>query len=100
MVMNVDGASALASAAHRRGTMQVPDAHAETEFLFGERAYRADIHDIAGVVVVDRLSGIDVDAVVVAALENRQLRRFGHLVEEPRASRAQDASLLIEHHAR
>ena len=38
--------------------------------------------------------------VVIAALENRQLRSLRHFVEEARASRAQDASLLIEHHAR
>src|SRR5208282_1570866 len=94
------GASALASAAHRRRAMQVPDPHAEAEFLFSERADRANVHDVAGILVVDRLAGIDVDAVVIAALENRELRRLGNLVEEARTSRAQDATLLVEHHAR
>src|SRR5208337_2182362 len=46
MMMNVDRASTLASAAYRRRAMQIPDAHAEAEFLFGERADRADVHDI------------------------------------------------------
>src|SRR5208283_1578563 len=84
MMMDVDGASTLASAAHRRRAMQVPDPHAEAKFLFRERADRADVHDVAGILVVDRLAGIDVDAVMIAALENRELRGLGNLVEETR----------------
>src|SRR5689334_4903994 len=38
MVMNVDRASAFASATDGRRLMQVPDAHAETEILLGQRA--------------------------------------------------------------
>ena len=52
--------------------MQVPHAHPEAEILFGQRADRADVDDVAGVLIVELAPGKDVDAVVVAALEDRQ----------------------------
>ncbi len=56
--------------------MQVPDAHAEAEVVLGKRADRADVDDIAGILVVDFLARIDIDAVVITALEDRQLAKY------------------------
>src|SRR5580692_7409926 len=88
MMIDIDRASALASAADRGRAMQVPDAHAEAEIFFGERADRADIDHVTGIFIIDRLARINVDLVVIAAIENRQLARMRDLVEEASAARA------------
>src|SRR5579871_5689517 len=73
MMADVDRASALASATDRGRAMQVPDAHPEAKILLGERADRANMDHVAGVLIIHRLARIDVDLVVIAAIENRQL---------------------------
>ena len=78
--------------------MQVPHPHPEAEIFFGQRADRTDVDDVAGVLVVDRMARVNVDFVVIAALEDRQLAGMRDLVEKARASRAEHAALLIEHH--
>ncbi len=56
--------------------MQVPYAHPEAEVFFGQRADRTYVDHVAGVFVVDLLSRVDVDFVVIAALEDRELAGF------------------------
>ena len=68
--------------------MQVPDAHPEAEIFFRQRADRTDVDDVAGVLVIDRMARVDVDFVMVAALEDRQLAGMRDLIEKARASRA------------
>src|ERR1019366_10362777 len=85
MVMDVDRASALASGAHRGRAMQVPHAHPEAKVFFSECADRTDIDHVAGVFVIDRTPRVDVDLVMIAALEDRQLAGMRDFVEEARA---------------
>src|SRR6266853_5848550 len=80
--------------------MQVPNAHPKTEVLFSKGTDRADVDDVAGVFVIDRFAGKCVYLAVIAALEYRQLVGVSDFAEKARASRAQDASFLVEHHAR
>ena len=52
----IDVAAAGAAGADRRRVRQEPDARLEAELLAGQRAHRADVHDVAGVGVVERLA--------------------------------------------
>ena len=49
------------------GVLQVPDALLVEEVLAAERADRAEIDDVAGQLVFQRLAGEDVDLRVMAA---------------------------------
>src|SRR5204863_6713188 len=72
----------------------------EAERLPGERADRADVDGVAGVVVVERLAGEGGDDRVPAAVEQSQFTRLAHFVAEADAARALDAALAVEHDAR
>ena len=96
-VIDVDVAPRSAAGADGRSFLQIPDARLEAEILAGQRADRTHVHDVAGVGVVELLARKQADARVVAALEDAQFARFGDLVAEPRAARAEDAALLVEH---
>src|SRR6185369_6162669 len=96
-VIDLDVAAVRARAAHRVRGFEVPDARLEPEILARERADGTDVDDVHRVRVVERLAGRELDARVVAALEDAELARLRDLVAEARAARAQDAALLVEH---
>ena len=55
--------------------LQVPDALLVEEVLAAQRADRAEVDDVAGQLVLQRLAGEDVDLGVVAAVDDLQLGR-------------------------
>ena len=55
--------------------LQEPDALLVEEVLAAQRADRAQIDDVAGQLVVERLAGKDVDLGVVPRSDDLQLRR-------------------------
>ena len=86
-----------AARAHRLVGLQEPDPHLEAEVVAEQRAHRADVGQVAGVVVGDRpvLEGRDLG--VVAAVHELEEVRAGDLVLEADAARAQHAPLGVEH---
>src|SRR5204863_3013692 len=96
-VVDLDVAAVRARAAHRVRALEVPDARLEPEVLAGERADGTDVDHVHRVGVVERLPGRELDARVVAALEDAELARLRDLVAEAGAARAEDAALLVEH---
>src|SRR5690606_11997362 len=79
----------------RRGGEEV-GAGAEAVVAPGERADRAEIDDVAGVVVLERLAREDVDDLARAAPEDAEDRIAGDLLHEAHAARAHDAALLVQ----
>ncbi|UPT75250.1 MAG: hypothetical protein M0D55_05990 [Elusimicrobiota bacterium] len=92
-----DVAAARAVRADRLGLLEVPDADLVAEVAVGQRADGADVDDVAGVGVVERHAGRQVDPLRVAHAENAELVGLRDVVDEARAARAQDAALLVEH---
>src|SRR5204862_427476 len=87
--VHVHVAAARAAGTHRLGGVEVPDAHLETELAVGQRAHRADVHHVAGIVVLEVLAGEEADLRVIAAAEDAELARARDLVAEPHAARAE-----------
>ena len=76
-VVDVDVATGCAAGANRRRAVEVPDARLEAEILIGQRPYRTDVGNVARIMVVELDAGEDVDARVVAALEDAELSGAG-----------------------
>src|SRR5437870_10938445 len=93
---------AAARAARTDGlrAVQVPDAHREAEVAVGEGAHRADVHDVAGVLVGELRPREEPDLRVIAAVEDAELTRARDLVAKPHAARAEDAPLRVQHDVR
>ena len=53
--------------------LQEPDPLLVEEVLVAQRADRAEVDDVAGQLVVQRMAGKDVDLVVAAAIDDQQL---------------------------
>src|SRR6185503_293434 len=69
-VVHLDVAAVGARAADRVRALEVPDARLEPEVFARERADRTDVDDVHRVRIVERLPGGELDAAVVAALED------------------------------
>ena len=96
----LDVALARAERADRAGVLDVPGPRAEAVGVGGQRAYWAELGDVA----VERR---DVRPLVegayeglVAALEQLQLLVLGHLLAEADAAVAEDAALAVDRHQR
>src|SRR5205814_8211179 len=96
--VHVHVAAARAAGTHRLGGVEVPDAHLEAELAVGQGAHRADVHHVAGIVVLEVLAGEEADLRLIAAAEDAELARARDLVAEPHAARAEDAALGVQHH--
>src|SRR5690606_24913971 len=97
LVVELDGASRRAAHAGGVGGAQLPGADLEAEVLGGEGAYRADVHHVHRVGIVQPVTVGDVDRLTVAAPGHRQLGATGDLLAEANAPRAQDAALGVQH---
>ena len=95
-VVHLDVAAPRAPVADRAGGVEVPHPDLEAELPVGERAHRADVDDVARVVVLERLAREEPDLRVVAPVEDAELAGAGHLVAEPHAARAEDAALRVQ----
>ena len=73
-----------------------PDPLLVQEVLVEQGPDRAEVDDVAGQRVVDRLAGEDVDLGVIAAPHHLELAGLGDLAGEPDAPRAHDAAVLVE----
>src|SRR5437867_9224035 len=98
--VDLDVAAARTTRADGLGGVEVPDADLEAEVTVGERAHRADVHDVPGVPVLEVAAGKEPDLRVIAAAEDAELTGAGDLVAEAQAARAQDAPLGVQHHVR
>src|SRR5262249_61870363 len=98
--VDVDVAAAGATRADRFGRVEVPDADLKAEIAVGQRAHRADVDDVAGILVLEVAAGKEADLRVIAAIEDAELTGARDLVTETHAARAQDAPLGVEHHVR
>src|SRR5438132_13978935 len=88
--------NAAASAAIRADAfcfLQVPDALLVQEILAAEGADRTEIDDVAGQLVLQRVTGEDVDLGPVAAIDDLQFGRARNLARETNAARAHDAAI-------
>src|SRR5690606_36380094 len=97
---DLDVAARRTARADGRRALQVPDARLEAELATGERADGADVDDVLRVAVVEPLARGGVDEGAIAARERAELARLRHFVEEAGAAQAENAALLVEHHAR
>lgn len=66
------------------------------EVLVEQGTDRAEIHDVAGERVVNRVSGEDVDLGVVASPHDLEFTGVGDLPGEPNATGAHDAPILVQ----
>ena len=82
------------------GGDQVERAGPEPVRRAGERADRADLHGVAGVVGVERVAVGGADHLVRPALDELDERVAGDLLGEPRAPGAGDAAFPVEQHLR
>ena len=96
-LVDEDVAAGRAARADRLVLLQEPDPHLEAEVVGQQRAHRADVGQVAGVVVLDRAAVEGRDLGVVAAVHELQRVRARHLVLEAQAARAQHAALGVEH---
>src|SRR5262249_31078510 len=96
--VGLDVAAARAPVADGPGGVEVPHADLEAEVAVGQRADRADVDDVARVLVLEGLAGEQADLRVVAPVEDPELTGAGDLVAEPDAARAEDAALGVEDH--
>src|SRR5262249_55464281 len=69
-----------------------------TKVLTGQRANWADIHNVAGIGIVESLARKKIDVATIAARKDTQLAGLGNFIEKPRTTCAQDAALLIQNH--
>src|SRR2546428_4357571 len=72
-IMHVDVAPFSASVAHRGRARQVPDPGLETKLPLGERSNRTDVNHIAGIRIVEPLTGIESHLCPITAVENTEL---------------------------
>src|SRR5437870_3081587 len=98
--VRLDVAAARAARTHGLRAIQVPDAHREAEVAVGEGAHRADVYDVAGVLVGELRPREEPDLRVIAAVEDAELTRARDLVAKPHAARAEDAPLRVQHDVR
>ena len=91
--IEMDAAAGAAIRANAVRILEVPDALLVKEVLAAQGADRADIHDIAGQLVVARLAGEDIDFRMVAAVNDLQLGCAADLAGETHAARAHDAAV-------
>ena len=75
VVLGVDGAAGGAAAADVGLPLHEPDTLLVEEVLVAERAHRAEVDDVAGEFVVERMAGEDVDLLLRAAAGDHQLAR-------------------------
>src|SRR5262245_35396147 len=94
------GASRRAVLAHAGTGHQVERPGPEPVGGAGERTDWADLHGVAGVVRLKRLTGGDADLLQRAAFEQFDERIAGDLIGEPGAARAQYAALPVKEHLR
>src|SRR5437870_8914745 len=71
--VDLDVAPARATRADGLGGVEVPDADLEAEVAVSERAHRADVHDVPGVLVLEVAAGKEPDLRVIAAVEDAEL---------------------------
>src|SRR2546427_713401 len=98
--VHLDVAAARAARTDGLRAVQVPDAHREAEVAVGEGAHRADVYDVAGVLVGELRPREEPDLRVIAAVEDAELTRARDLVAKPHAARAEDAPLRVQHDVR
>src|SRR5262249_24161900 len=98
--VDVDVAAAGATRADRFGRVEVPDPDLKAEMAVGQGAHRADVDDVAGILVLEVAAGKEADLRVIAAIEDAELTGARDLVTETHAARARDAPLGVEHHVR
>jgi hypothetical protein len=85
-VVDVDVAALRAAVAHGGRAREVPDACLEAEIAIGQRADRTDVHHVAGVRIVERLTGVESQFRAIAPVENAEFARLGNLVREAHAA--------------
>src|SRR3989475_12111479 len=66
----------------------------------GEGPHRAEVHDVAGVLVGELRPREEPGLRVIAAVEDAELTRARDLVAKPHAARAEDAPLRVQHDVR
>src|SRR6267143_1799505 len=98
--LDVHVAAIRAAGADAGRLVEEPDAALETEVAVEQRAHRADVHRVPGVLRVERLSREGGDERVRPALDDGELRLLGDLVHEAHAARAHDAALGVVDHQR
>jgi hypothetical protein len=96
-VVDEDVAAGGAAGAHGVGRFQEPDAHLEAEIVGEQRAHRADVGEVARVVVRDGAVEVAGDLGVVAAAHELEAVGSGDVALETQAARAEHAALGVEH---
>src|SRR5205085_9606032 len=91
-----DVALRRAERAHRAGHLDVPRARAEAVGLRGQRAHRAQLHDVAAERRDVRMAVEGRDVRVRAALLQDELVVLGDLLAEAHAAVAEDAALAVD----
>ena len=86
-----------ATVADGRFLREVPDPALEAELPLGQRPHRADVDDVARVVVVQLPARKQVDDRPVASIQHAQLMALRDLLAETDAAGAEDAPLLVQH---
>src|SRR5262249_49959980 len=92
-VIDPDVTAGRASAADGIGAQQKPDSALESEIPRGQSAHRADIDDIPGVWICERLIVDRAYFDMIAAPKELDLTSTGNIDEKANASRTQDAAL-------
>src|SRR5205085_863519 len=93
VAVEVDAAAGGTVGANAVFRLEVPDAVLVQEVLAAQGPDRAQVHNVAGQLVVEGLAGEDVDFRVVAAVDDLQLRLAADLAREAHAARAHDAAV-------
>ena len=96
-VVDEDVAAGGAARAHRLRPLQEPDPHLEAEVVGQQRAHRADVGQVARVVVRDGAVLEGGDLGVVAAVPELEAVGAGDRGLEAQAARAEHAALGVEH---
>src|SRR5688572_22204045 len=93
-------AACAAARADRTRALQEPRPNFESKIGARQSADGADIDDVSGIRILERLVSVDTDFRRVTAVEDHDLACLCDISREPYATRAENASFTIEFYQR
>src|SRR5207249_5763546 len=92
-----DVATGGTTGANAFGFFEKPNAHLETEILRCECSYRANVHRVQGIIIVEPSSRIRREGAVTAAADDSQCIIPHDVLRKTNTTRAENAPFIIQH---
>ena len=93
-------AARRATGADALGFLQEPDTHLETKIGGGERAYRANIDGVKGIIIFQSLAGMCSQHRITAPINEPKHVFMRNFLTKANAARAENAAFVIERNTR